>query len=346
MKRRLKWMALAAAAAVLSLLAGCGSEPRGESVKDMLGETIQEGQSAPGQPSAESAGKLPAGKEDSQGQEDSGNQEASENRPTGSAGELFPDESGTTLETRVKTPRGFERTAAEEGSFARYLRQFPMKEPGAKVHLYDGSEKGNQRDHAAVFDLPIENYDLQQCADSVMRMYAEYFWNSGQTDRIAFHFTNGFLAEYSKWRDGMRIQVSGNDVSWTPSASYDDSYECFVKYLKIVFTYAGTLSMNGEAQEIGLEEIAPGDVFLVGGSPGHVVMVVDVCENAEGEKAFLLGQGYMPAQEFHLLKNGLHEDDPWYYVKEVKFPLVTPGYTFPEGSLKRLNYFREGQIPR
>ena len=72
---------------------------------------------------------------------------------------------------------------------------------------------------------------------------------------------------------------------------------------------------------------------------GHL-LVADVCENEEGQKAFLLAQGYMPAQEFHLLKNPRHDSDPWYYEQEVKYPLATPEYTFPEGSFKRLSYQR------
>ena len=67
---------------------------------------------------------------------------------------------GEILETRILTPYGYERTEAEEGSLAEFLRQYPMKPAGAKVHLYDGSEKGNQSAHVAVFDLPIEDYDL------------------------------------------------------------------------------------------------------------------------------------------------------------------------------------------
>lgn len=74
------------------------------------------------------------------------------------------------------------------------------------------------------------------------------------------------------------------------------------------------------------------------GSPGHVVMVVDVCENELGERAFLLAQGYMPAQEFHVLKNPASDTDPWYYEKEITYPFVTPEYVFEEGSLQRLSY--------
>lgn len=340
MKFLWKFLALAAAG-TLCYLTGCGKETGTESLRGSLGETLQEIAGAEtGKP--ENTGSAEQGNSAETGSEEITPALGTEQEdPLGSetdAAVSLLDESGMTLETRVKTPSGYERISAEEGSFVQYLRTFPVKEAGAKVHLYDGSEKADQSGHAAVFDLPIENYDLQQCADSIMRVYAEYFWSTGQTDRIAFHFTNGFLAEYSKWRDGMRIQVSGNDVSWTASREYDDSYECFVQYLKTVFCYAGTLSMSAEAQDITMEELRPGDVFLQGGSPGHVVLVMDVCENAQGRKAFLLGQGYMPAQEFHLLKNGLHEEDPWYYEEELKYPFKTPGYTFQEGSLKRLLY--------
>lgn len=252
---------------------------------------------------------------------------------------VLPD--GSTLETRIKVPETYERVSADDGSFSSFLRNYSLKEDGSPVLLYNGNEKGNQSAHVAVFELPMESENLQQCADSVMRMYAEYFWATGQYEKISFHFTNGFEADYTKWREGNRIQVEGNDVYWTSSAEYDDSYECFMKYMKMVFSYAGTLSMETEAEEITLPEVQVGDVFLMGGSPGHVVMVVDVCENAEGKKAFLLAQGYMPAQEFHVLKNPMHENDPWYYEDEIQYPLRTPEYSFGEGSLKRLEYLAE-----
>lgn len=246
---------------------------------------------------------------------------------------------GTTLENRFRPPVGYDRTAEEEGSFAMFLRNYPMKPDGSKVLLYDKSEKLNQSAHAAVFALPIEAYDLQQCADSVMRMYAEYYWSTEQYEKIVFHFTNGFEARYDSWREGYRFKVNGNEISSVKSASYDDSYEGLVAYLRIVFCYSGSLSMESEATPTSMEELKAGDVFLNGSSPGHVVMVVDTCVNRKGEKAFLLAQGYMPAQEFHVLKNPKHEDNPWYYENELDYPLHTPEYTFEEGTLKSLIYY-------
>ncbi len=245
---------------------------------------------------------------------------------------------GKTLQERVAPPPGYERTEAKGDSLTTFLREYPLKKAGKPVLLYNGEEKGNQSAHVAVFKLPLEKEDLQQCADSVMRVYAEYFWKTGQKERISFRFVDGFQAEYSKWRSGYRIQAGESRSSWVPGGARDDSYENFKKYLRMVFAYAGTLSMEQESKKIKLSEAATGDIFLYAGSPGHVVMVVDVCRSSDGKKAFLLGQGFMPAQEFHLLKNPLHEDDPWYYLEEVSYPLQTPEYSFKKGSFRRLEY--------
>lgn len=248
------------------------------------------------------------------------------------------DAAGTILKERIHTPAGYERVPCRKDSLTNFLRNYKMKRDGKPVLLYDGTKKSSQNAHAAIFKLPIEREDLQQCADSVMRVYAEYFWHTGKKERIAFHLADGFYAEYRKWREGYRIQISERSSNWVKTASPDDSYETFQKYMRIIFAYAGTLSMEKEAKKIPLSKINAGDIFIRGGSPGHVVMVVDLCKNTEGKKAFLLAQGYMPAQEFHVLKNPLHETDPWYYEEEIAYPFATPEYTFEKGSLRHLTY--------
>lgn len=249
------------------------------------------------------------------------------------------DPEGTTLETRFLTPHGYRRAAKEMGSFQGFLRRYDMKPDQSPVLLFDGSRKQNQEAHAAVFAMPVFDSDLQQCADSIIRIYADYFWKMGDYDRIAFHLTNGFFMDYPSWRDGKRLLVQDHDVSWVQKAGYDDSYETFLQYVKKVMVYAGTLSLSKEGTPIELDEIQAGDMFIKGGSPGHCVMVADVAEDGEGNRCFLLAQGYMPAQEFQILKNPLHEDDPWYYTLELEYPLATPEYVFPEGSLKRWTGF-------
>ena len=270
---------------------------------------------------------------------DAGERDEEASKKSGKVREILNPE-GMTLETRFSVPEGYTREEAEAGSLTEFLRSYELQEDGSPVLLYNGRKKVNQKAHAAVFRLPIEEEDLQQCADSIMRVYAEYFYHTGQQEKIAFHFTSGFLAEYEKWRQGNRIKIDGNDVYWVKTASYDDSYETFRSFLRMVFAYAGTQSMVGESEEISLSEIEVGDIFLKGGSPGHVVMVVDVCRKEDGKKAFLLAQGYMPAQEFHVLMNLEHKEDPWYYEEEIAYPFHTPEYTFEEGCLRRLEYIR------
>jgi poly-gamma-glutamate synthesis protein (capsule biosynthesis protein) len=249
------------------------------------------------------------------------------------------DEDGMTLETRFRTPKGFTRLPSSPEELTGFLRGLSLKEAGSDVLLYDGLPKAGQDAHAAVFAFDVGDRDLQQCADSVMRVYAEYYWSVGAYDKIAFHLTNGFLMEYPMWRDGSRLVVDGNDTRWSKTAAYDDSYENFRKYLNMVYAYAGTLSLSGECAPAALDEILPGDMFLQGGSPGHCVLVVDIAEDQEGNRCFLLAQGYMPAQDFHVLKNPLHPEDPWYYASEISYPLRTPLWSFEEGSLVRWDNF-------
>lgn len=106
---------------------------------------------------------------------------------------INPD--GQTLETRILTPEGFERTITDENSFAEYLKQLPLKPHGSEVTFYNGSTKPNYDVYDAVVDLNIGKKDLHQCADAVMRLRAEYLWKQKQYDKIHFNFTNGFRVD-------------------------------------------------------------------------------------------------------------------------------------------------------
>lgn len=250
---------------------------------------------------------------------------------------IYPQ--GATLETRFPAPEGYTRLPQAEDSFGSFVRSYALLADGEPVHLYDGRLKGNQEAAAAVFALPVlAGGDVQQCADSVMRMYAEYLWHTGRQEQIGFHFVSGFWFDYPTYRAGGRPKIDGNSVSWRQTASYDDSYGTFEDYLYTAFAYSSTLSMWEETEPADIGSARIGDVFLRAGSPGHVVMVADVCENDQGQRALLLAQGYMPAQQFHVLNNPLRENDPWYYEKEITYPFVTPEYTFAEGSFRRPTY--------
>ncbi|MBI5844182.1 MAG: DUF4846 domain-containing protein [Deltaproteobacteria bacterium] len=240
-----------------------------------------------------------------------------------------------TLSARIPPPPGFTRLAAKEGSFAAWLRGLPLRPEGTPVRLYDGGRKWRGGVAFAVIDIDVGSKDLQQCADAVMRLRAEYLRASGCADRISFNFTSGHPARWADWAKGKRPQINGNRVSWAVKSRPDSSYGTFRGYLDTVFTYAGSKSLSLELDKVkDPAQILPGDVFIEGGFPGHAVIVADVAQNKQGRRAFLLLQSYMPAQDIHLLKNPSDSKSPWYPALSGG-TLETPEWTFTYSDLRR-----------
>lgn len=241
---------------------------------------------------------------------------------------------GNTISTRFQTPHDFERSDIDSNSFGFFLRSIVLHPEGHQVHYYNGGLKSNSV-YAAVINLPIGNKDLHQCADAVMRLRADYLRSIGKSSEIHFNFTNGFRCDYSKWMAGHSVLVQGNKVSWSPSSgARQDNDKNYWAYLEKVFTYAGTLSLSKELKTKDISSIQIGDVFIQGGSPGHAVIVVDLCENAQtGEKRFMLAQSYMPAQEIQILLNPKDYKSVWFEIPSNGI-LRTPEWTFESSDLK------------
>ncbi len=239
------------------------------------------------------------------------------------------NQSGNTIQTRFLPPKDFKREVADLNSFASYLRDLPLKKHGSNVLLYNGKLKENQSAHIAVVDKAILKLDLQQCADAIMRCRAEYLYKTQQYNKISFNFTSGFKADYAKWREGQRIKVEGNKVTWVKTAKLDTSEKCFNDYLKIVYNYCGSLSLSKQLKQKPFAKLEIGDVLLIGGSPGHAELIVDKIFNPKTKEfKFLLLQSYMPAQEMQILKNNNDlVNSPW-YSSLTEYEIRTPEYMF------------------
>ena len=243
---------------------------------------------------------------------------------------------GETIQSRIMPPPGSERITAKQNSFADYLRKLPLKPYKSLVRYYNGSAKPNHDVYDAVVNLEIGTKDLHQCADAVIRLRAEYLWDHKQYSKIQFHFTNGFLADYTEWMQGKRIVVKGNSVYWIQKSNTSNTYQDFWGYMETIFMYAGTLSLSKELQAVRITDMKIGDVFIKGGSPGHAVIVVDMAvDKKTNKKFFLLAQSYMPAQEIQILKNPNNETiSPWYSI-DFEQRLITPEWAFKISDLKR-----------
>ncbi len=236
----------------------------------------------------------------------------------------------------IPLPEGYVRLPQASGSYAAYLRSLPLKKDNT-VYLYNGLPKNNQGAQYAVLETDIGDKDLQQCADAVIRLRAEYLYAQKKYTSIAFLLTNGFPCDYLHYATGYRLQVKGNNCSWVKQKNEDYGYPVFRQYLDLVYSYAGTQSLYRQLRSIPTSAMQPGSVFLQARQPyGHAVTVMDMaCNPKTGDTVFLLAQSYMPAQNIHILKNPEHSGlSPW-YTKRFKGDLETPEWTFTSADLKQ-----------
>jgi hypothetical protein len=240
------------------------------------------------------------------------------------------------LDRRIPPPSGFVREAAAPDSFAAWLRGLPLRPGRPPVRLFDGRLKANQEAHHAVVDIDVGGRDLQQCADAVMRLRAEYLFSVGAIDAVRFDVTTGAPAALSAWFAGDRPVVRRGSLSWTRTAAPDKSYASARRFLDAVFMYAGSASLARQLRPVAdARSLQAGDVFIKGGFPGHAVLVADVARDRSGRTAFLLVQSYMPAQEVHVLRYPADPAlGPWYEAWSGG-ALVTPEWTFDAGALRR-----------
>jgi hypothetical protein len=209
----------------------------------------------------------------------------------------------------IPLPPGYEHTTLTEGSFGSFLRKQKLKKDKT-VYLYNGQQKANQSVQYAVLDVSTGTRDLQQCADAVMRLRAEYLKEQNQS--ICF------------------ADNDGKQYCW---ANYKN--RSWQAYLETVFGMCGTLSLEKQLKKKQWKELEPGDVVIKGGSPGHAVLVADIAVNRQtGEKLFLLVQSYMPAQDIHVLLNVKENNiSPWYRIPSGA-EFNTPEWTFSANQLR------------
>ena len=246
----------------------------------------------------------------------------------------------------IPLPSGYRRIPAQQGSFAAWLRTVPLKKD-RKVRLYDGSPKPNQEAQFAVLDVSVGNSDLQQCADAVMRLRAEFLYSRRDFKAIEFPTEQGIRLNFAEWAAGKRWRLSrGSLVAYQTRAAApggvglgSDSVlgnrKCFWEYLETVFSFCGTRTLEKQLDPLTSDgAMHIGDVFIRGGSPGHAMLVVDMGADTMGRKIYMLAQGYMPAQDIHIVRDyGSPGLSPWYPVGYDR-PVNTPEWVFYPGQLR------------
>lgn len=187
----------------------------------------------------------------------------------------------------IPVPEGYTRVNCLAGSFSRWVQSLPLKRTNT-VTLYNGKTLNpfdnvlyNDFKVFAVVDMPLLfKSDLEQCADFCMRIWAEYHKAAGKLDKF-------YLFDYSGRKK-----------------LYGSSGKSYKEFLRWSFANTNSWSLKKGCVEVKEEELVPGDMFVQNqdGGIGHASMIVDICESKTGEKLYLVGYSFMPAQEFYIEK--------------------------------------------
>jgi hypothetical protein len=218
-----------------------------------------------------------------------------------------------------------------QGSWQYFLQHLPEKQ--APVLDYKGNLVANQQKHFAVINYDVGTQDLQQCADALMRLRAEYLFAQKRFDAIGFHFCSGQYYDWEMFCKGKLPVSNGNRVSFISTKKlHDHSHASLRKYLDIVYAYASTISLCAELK--AADSLAVGTVIIWPGSPGHCCIIIDEKIMNGDEKLYKLAEGYMPAQSIYVLSNPYNSAlNPWYHLDTHE--IITASCDFKSFYLKK-----------
>ncbi|OPX93329.1 MAG: hypothetical protein A4E58_03012 [Syntrophorhabdus sp. PtaB.Bin006] len=186
-----------------------------------------------------------------------------------------------TIGASIPVPEGYVRKTYPRGSFSNWVQRLPLKDEvtitdyaGRRVIVPFYNVYG-------VVKMPLLfRADLEQCADFSMRFWAEYHRAEEMLDRL-------YLFDYH----GRKQFFKASGLSYR-------------EFLRRSFSGSNSYSLKVGCREVQAGQLGPGDIIVQNrkGGVGHVSMIVDVCESAKGDRLFLIGYSFMPAQEFHIEK--------------------------------------------
>lgn len=228
-----------------------------------------------------------------------------------------------TIAEAYPPPPGAHRVPAD--AFGAWLGQRLLAEPERPVRTWDGRVVAQD---ARVIELPLVPGDLQQCADTAIRLRAEFLREQGLP--VSFHATSGDPVPWARWVQGERPRAVGRGLQWSGGGRAGDDAESWSRYLAAVFTWAGTASLERH-DTVPADAPRAGDLVVQGGFPGHAVILLDVAVQPDDTTWVLVGEGFMPAQDAHV-QHGPHRGW-WRWDPEAG--LALPYWPLPASALRR-----------
>lgn len=217
-----------------------------------------------------------------------------------------------------------------DGDWADFLRQLPIVD--SPVLDYRGKPVRYQGKAAGIIPYDVGTSDLQQCADALMRLRAEFLFGEKRFNDIGFHFVSGQYYAFKDYCLGKTPVTSGNTVKMVTRSPRPHTHQSLRHYLDIVYTYASTISLARELKTA--TEFGVGTIVIHPGSPGHCFIIIDE-KTEKNIHYYKLAEGYTPAQSIYVLRNEKEPGkNPWYPLIKGQ-TIETASYIFDNYQLKK-----------
>ena len=238
--------------------------------------------------------------------------------------ELLENEESSLIHTRelkifkrFDTPEKFSRNQNYTG-FGKWLNNLSLKNNNTPVYTFDGQKKSNPNIYVGVLDLEQPKKNVQFNSNAIMSLRLEYFYREkkyNEIDKLA--------------------KVLANPITYTTFVKGDYSYPKFMDYLTHYLENSNSQTIAQLLKPISIKEIQVGDVFFQKETiKNHAAIVMDLAQDKNGNKIFILAQSYYPSQDIHILSNPSNDlISPWYIAK--KGTLLTPEWRFLSSDLMR-----------
>jgi hypothetical protein len=221
-------------------------------------------------------------------------------------------------------------TTNPKETWQQYLSHLPVK--NLPILNYKGQPVANQDKHIGIIPFDVGTTDLQQCADALMRLRAEYLFSQQRYSEVGFHFVSGQYYSWDMYCRGLKPIPKGNGITFRMTTTSGRTHESLRTYLDLVYAYASTISLAKELKPASDFEV--GTVVIHPGSPGHCFIIIDSAIDDEGHKVYKLAEGYTPAQSIYVLRNTRKTGmDPWYTLS--KNEIETASYDFKDFLLRK-----------
>ena len=218
----------------------------------------------------------------------------------------------------------FTRKTVEKGSFGEWLRERKLKPCGSYVMDYSGKirKKASDTTVAYVMEMDVLGRRLEQCIDILVRLYAEYSWDSMQKHNLIFPLPGGFWLEWLSWQEGFRPQFRGIKVNLIKSQLRDSSFANLETYLRTIYLKSHTQQFYYSYELIDFYEINIGDFVVKKGTKSHAILILDLAKNDSGNLYALIGHGDTPACEFHILN--YQKNNVWFPISKKQNIIPLP----------------------